>query len=62
MKNVENKMIVEVSCPNIAYGGKVCDFVFQSNSEYVSVKCPACGQPVNVKKLVEDRKYRFVGQ
>jgi DNA-directed RNA polymerase subunit RPC12/RpoP len=53
-------MLVEVSCPNIGYGGKLCGYSFQSSSDRDNYTCPACGQLVNVKKLVEQRKYKLV--
>jgi len=62
MKAGAEGMLIEVSCPNIAYGGKVCDYIFWSYSERINHKCPACGQSVNVKKLFEQRKYKLVNQ
>jgi DNA-directed RNA polymerase subunit RPC12/RpoP len=54
-------MRVKIECPNIFRGGPLpCGYPFEAAAENESVRCPACNQSVNVKKLVEKRQYKLI--
>jgi hypothetical protein len=58
---------VKVECPNPAlyqiktcFEKELCRYPFEADAESESVRCPACNQSVNVKKLVEKRQYKLI--
>lgn len=60
-------MKVRIKCPNLrlyqittCHLRERCAYSFESDSERLDDKCPCCGQLVNVKKLVEERKYELI--